>query len=1153
MPGQAELAESSTYATDLGAGCVTFNTPNRAIEEFDFWTVVRTSQPVIRPSIGADQDPPTPARRELGERRLEWDGAPHLFQAATVAHGHLLHFKQTWYADGYSLGDLLYSLPLAPGQKKLISVVEWQRSESSGRREDTAFREALSSDLQHNRDITEVINSALSEQSRGGSSSSTWGVGTGSGGAANGSYEGVNFGALFGISGGYSQADSSAWQSSSRSLAATAMNALRDRVLQSASAVRGIRSTVVTTVGQSEAVRAETDVVANHNHCHALTIQYFEVLRHFQMRHELAEVKECLFVPLPLEPFDAQKVLRWRDHIAPYLLRPDLAGSLEAVRRQETNWTDVPTPVARYANEQVEEISGEFELEFQAYPPPLPQPERNDAAATALEQSAGAILASIFFPPAAVMLPMSLASAASNAVRDLKAARTEELRHQKFHRDYMPRFAAQFVDGLALLIQHPGGATTTLSADFTLVSRYQADRPLLVSFRTQVRGITRADISSITIVAANGIPDAVRCLMRSLSCEYATSTFAHRLVSTPRLNDDLDGPRLVVDTGAGGVFPLIRFKLDPSTGDPVRVRTPLDQWERRSPRAEDQRLAARLIDHLNANLEYYHHAIWWTMDPNRRHLLLDGFLAPHGGGRSIAQVVENKLIGIVGNCLVLPVAPGVRLDPLIRLADPTPKRPRTVLQEERDADPTGLLAYYAPPTPVPPARVSLPTKGVFAEAVMGACNACERIDDSRFWRWEQSPIDEPPSINPAGTESRRTEPVPATPTAYPAPIVSVQNPPAAPEPTSLAKVFELLGRDLFRDITGLAGTQANAAATYKQNLETALAYGKEASELAKQAGMLNAKDKAFASIDAAEADGKISKDEAHDLRLSALKKMVGDSDATGTDVEAAKKRLDVVNDAGKTGVVDQGKAKELAGTILDDLARGNLPHDPEREAAAKKISEMPIRGVSKVNVERGENSTQVETGSGMSGIPPRALPPLSPQTGGRSIAPSALRTGDIIVSTTSGPSSLAVRLATRAPVSHAALYVNNPDLVVEALGAGVIQQTLSEALADDSLAVVFRVADLTADEAQLVANYAISQVGKKYDYWGAFRAAVLWRTSLRIVDLGKPDSRFFCSELVPEAFRRAGRPLTEIDSDEILPDHLPRLSLQYIGHLKTER
>ena len=69
-------------------------------------------------------------RVELSARHpIDWDDTPTFYQAAEIAHGHLLHFKQVWYADGYSLGDLLYSLPLAPGQKKLISVIDWDRRE----------------------------------------------------------------------------------------------------------------------------------------------------------------------------------------------------------------------------------------------------------------------------------------------------------------------------------------------------------------------------------------------------------------------------------------------------------------------------------------------------------------------------------------------------------------------------------------------------------------------------------------------------------------------------------------------------------------------------------------------------------------------------------------------------------------------------------------------------------------------------------------------------------------------------------------------------------------------------------------------------------------------------------------------------------------
>ncbi|MCC5351226.1 hypothetical protein LMQ05_13365, partial [Staphylococcus aureus] len=62
--------------------------------------------------------------------QADWDETPTIYQTISVAHGHLLHYKQQFKAAGYSLGDLLYSLPLAPGQKKNIVVVDWERRET---------------------------------------------------------------------------------------------------------------------------------------------------------------------------------------------------------------------------------------------------------------------------------------------------------------------------------------------------------------------------------------------------------------------------------------------------------------------------------------------------------------------------------------------------------------------------------------------------------------------------------------------------------------------------------------------------------------------------------------------------------------------------------------------------------------------------------------------------------------------------------------------------------------------------------------------------------------------------------------------------------------------------------------------------------------
>src|SRR4029078_11814066 len=53
------------YSTDLGTGrCVDFTVPNRAIEEYSFFSVGRTTEPYIRGlTVGGGEAPPAPPSR----------------------------------------------------------------------------------------------------------------------------------------------------------------------------------------------------------------------------------------------------------------------------------------------------------------------------------------------------------------------------------------------------------------------------------------------------------------------------------------------------------------------------------------------------------------------------------------------------------------------------------------------------------------------------------------------------------------------------------------------------------------------------------------------------------------------------------------------------------------------------------------------------------------------------------------------------------------------------------------------------------------------------------------------------------------------------------------------------------------------------------
>lgn len=800
---------------------------------------------------------------------VDWDDTPTFYQAAEIAHGHLLHFKQVWFADGFSVGDLLYSLPLAPGQKKLVSVLDWERREGAERREDTRADESLAAQLSADRDLSEIVSGALAEHVAGGSRSASRGIAAGHGGAMNGSYQGMNFGALHGISGGYGDSNSDAWQDSARDLAASTLQSVRDKTQQSAAAVRSLRSTVVTTASQGESVRATTETVANHNHCHALTIQYFEVLRHFRIEHQLAEVRECLFVPLPMSAFDLAKILRWRQELAAHLKAPRLLPGFDAARRVSTAWAQEDLPVARYADEYIENLSGELTLTISIPLPPMPAPSTpapEDTAAntaTAIVDalhpttgflgvllavvSGGASLVAGALTHGAIQATRAAALGARTLAEQMAGETDPVKRYERFHHDIVPGVVEAFVDQLELHLWGDG-VRTRVPADFTLVSSYEPGVPLSVAVRAQVAGrMRRSDVQRLVIQSSTPLPAAFRAVVNAARLRYRTRSFEHVLVDDPRVNDDLDPPLASAEVSPAGEVTVHAAVVD--TGRGATLYSALDSWEQRRPRAEDQRLASELVEHLNDNFEYYHQAIWWAMDPNRRFMLLDGFIAPGGGGRSVASVVENRLLGIIGNCLVMPVAHGVHLSPRFAV--------------DRKGDRIDLRDLYLGDVDPPPTRISLPTRGVFAEAMMGACNSCEKIDDSRFWRWEDSPIDEPPAIDSLSTGTRRVEPSGLAASAFPAPIVAFQNVPAAPTPTGLTSALASLGQP-FTDITGLAGTQANAAAAYQQAMDSALKFGQEAASLAKQAAMMKSKDAVISEISKAKDNGDISEADAED-------------------------------------------------------------------------------------------------------------------------------------------------------------------------------------------------------------------------------------------------------------------------------------------------
>jgi hypothetical protein len=979
LPGHEELIGSDKFSQDLGGGtCVNLTTPNRTLSEQSYYAIVRTSDPdianyVLQKNTETDQDGFQKVKFTLGdgvqitrdkvslENAIRWQDAPYttdkdnhlsIYQAVSVAHGHLLHYKSVLKADGYSLGDLLYSLPLAPGQKKQIVVYDWKRSLQASESQQLTQREGLNASVVNDRSIIDDLSGNISEYLRGQSSANTGGVSAGLGiGAILGPVGGV-----LGVSGGYSSSSSKASQDSSRNTVQAFSEVLRNSITQSASSYRELNGTLIDTVTEGQQFSTSTEVIANHNHCHSLTMLYFEVLRHYAVYQELAQVEECIFVPLIMTNFSMENIHKWRDVLAASLLRRPsntylpyfgnrnpLIRAFDANDRVMTNWANVDFPTGRYCDEPITSVSGYMTIKVNVPRPKtffdrimsFPVVKRESVTNTHGGGLWGSIVDSVVGEnnvtktweekvkmanehiiiydnfqearPADVIevvkfdnffLSGSIDEKLWTSIANLlKYSNVSSFLSNYFSNKTISQWDRTFYEEIApKVFEELVKSSITISPfsaiDFTNTTKYYGgERLIRLNLRCNT-SLTRAAIDKIkfnytkTIAFPTEFWSFVTFIIENININYTTRHYTGTIINQ-YLGDGLfDGT------------------LD--------ITTLLNSEEQRNPRKEDKFIVNELITHLNSNLEHYNKALWYNLDIDRRYLLLDGFhiqvyndLNLPSTFKSLASIVKNQMIGIAGNSLIFPVAAGVKVD-----------RSYLIVSDDDGNDvKTSLFDHYRPLTPAPPYRISVPTRGVYAEAVQGNCDACEKVKDNSSQDWEKFKTDEPTAI---GTV---TIPTP-TPTDWKAnfkdfatPIVNIQNAPAAPAPgIGLAGLAELLGKsDVFKDITGLDGNQKNAMATYLSNQENAKAFASMAKDMAMQAHNTQNADKIKGAIGDAQSSGAISKEDASKLTKDHIQQMIDGGESKKAEAEQVAAAKPSLTDAA-VNAVNQGKAVKAENT-----------------------------------------------------------------------------------------------------------------------------------------------------------------------------------------------------------------------------------------------
>ncbi|WP_152042506.1 M15 family metallopeptidase [Salinigranum salinum] len=626
------------------------------------------------------------------------------------ALGALLTFSQTWNPEGLSLGQLLHSLSLAPGETTKVAVIDWSRDTRASVDEAIDQRERLDARLTRNRAIEEVQHSVLTEM-QSGSSSTTSSTGTGQGGVAGlAGLGGVSTGVGGTVGGGTTVSVSSG----RRAVDAEMTQTIADSTQQHASSARTRRASIVREVSQAESESVTTRTVTNYNHMHSLNMHYYEVVQIYRVRVHVDRTKPVLFVPFERSNFDDPRLIRrHREALLdaaddPYLRRL-LRRSGGHVRVERT-------------------LPREHELESYLSMAKTDLMQRGDEHLIGTEDDPSATL---------------VAEAHELEYQDTVEQEQEARRNSEVG-----------IEGTAF------DGVWSVPPETRLVGwRWSSDggAPDPSGFRIYRRHAETYEVSDVRaadqtheIAPSLALSDVERI---EVDVDQSSADDPLRIAFVVRV-EDRDLPLRFDGVPDGGTTTVASVTGPPNLAEVARL--------------------------LNEDQLYYNQAIWRSLDAQT----LATLLSQHTyDGRRVSELVDPTPLATHGNYVAFPLAA-----PLADFAEWWRDWRNENFHPER----------------VEEDLVPLPSGGVHGEAILGRANAAEKLDPTRFWDWQDSPIPiTPPDIKAIETGTRKTDEE-HLPGSLDAPMVSIQNPPTVPDPAGLSAVLNAVtAANAFRDMSGL--------------------------------------------------------------------------------------------------------------------------------------------------------------------------------------------------------------------------------------------------------------------------------------------------------------------------------------------------------------
>ncbi len=779
--------------------------------------------------------------------------------------GYVLRCSQSWQFQGLALGDLVYSLPLAPGEQQQM-VVEEQTTTLAVRDTEAVFGSETSLATQTSDASTQAIfNSAFNQTAQGGSSFNTASQ-TGSL-TAGGGLLGILGGPSGSIGETTSSGSSNNWFDGLQNYATNAAQSVQTYAGQQSMAQRRAQRTAMHMATASESTSVTTKTITNHNKLHALTMQYFEVLRLFNVSTAYDGVSLICLVPLDIVWFlppgqkehlddvipdsDLSNAIQYASQLISGLQSmanlvqaginlaaiPLFSGLVKAMVSNANAQMGAAVNEATLLNGLLSGLGAAYATQASEAHQLLTQVTQ---AQTALTQFLGSSQVSDlqnaqgFFSTGiglttALYQQLSSPSISGGMTRQQVLDRYAGLlAHSDVLQQWLPY---QYSSGLTRLEKFASDPRASLVLDSLAedVIQFSANASVLPFDHIYVAAVTRwgtrlgpvemqpnppvtipgqfdtskafktgedliqylqgqrnpGNSTAPTLQAALALP---RRLSPSdvvgFEITHSTDSLTYQLATPLDLFTSFFGTNGAAWPGGvlGGIGGLIAPPVTPQAltysasqlsaeigppffwnftanltasvrGNPENYVSPdstvieLPPGIYPIPAAEvapllkysDLILIENTLQHVLRNMVRYSKAVWTSLTPEERVMLLEPYLVSFPGLSSTVPLLDclgNEVLGFHGNCMMMPFS-----------------IPQVLGDQQRWPMSTGaledaLLRFHRQNAPHQVTTTMLPTSGVLGEAMLGHCSSGEKIDLTRFWNWQDSPADTAPAIAP---------------------------------------------------------------------------------------------------------------------------------------------------------------------------------------------------------------------------------------------------------------------------------------------------------------------------------------------------------------------------------------------------------------------